>query len=141
MRVFSVKLFSRDEWLEKMDKCYLSSFGGLRPKYLEKCDFALVVERDAHPCGFVTCKEMDSETVYWQWGGAFEAIKKTTSVIESYLELIFRIKEMGFKRITTRIENTNIAMLKLAMRCGFLIVGTWCFRNEILLELVNELGG
>lgn len=44
----------------------------------------------------------------------------------------------GYRRIAFLVENTNEAMLKLAMRCGFLIVGLRTFKGLILLEHVKE---
>lgn len=140
MGQYRVQKFNRDEWLngQEMSVCYHEAFSDKRLESIERCDYALAVLRDEKLCAFVTCIEMDGETLYWQFGGAFDEIKKTISVIESYQAAIDKSRDLGFKRITTRIENTNIAMLKLAMKCGFLIVGTWNFKNTVYLELLNE---
>ncbi len=126
------------EWKDKyMDKMYLLSFNGERPKALERCDFALVYKKDDNPVGFVTCHEMDSETLYWQYGGAINEVKKTHTVIDNYISFIMWSRER-YKRVATRVENTNIPMLKIALKCGFLIVGTYNFNNKIFLELTQE---
>ena len=120
-----------------MQKAYESSFGQSRDAGLERFAFALVaVDDDNDPVGFITCHELDSETVYWQIGGAFDKVKNTYSVITYYLGFITYCRGR-FKRIRTRIENTNLRMLKLALKCGFLIVGTLTFNNTTYLELVH----
>jgi len=126
------------EWIaENGNAASLSAFGGSRSADLDRAQFAIVSFRNEKPTGYVTCIEMDSETVYWQVGGAFDGVKRTLDVVPSYLKMIDWALER-YKRITTRIENTNIEMLHLAMKMGFRIVGTWNFKNQIYLELLNE---
>lgn len=125
------------EWKDKyMKNMYLLSFYGERPKALERCDFVLL-SKNPEPVAFITCHEMDSETLYWQYGGAIDEIKKSHHVIDNYISFIQWSLER-YKRINTRIENTNLAMLKIALKCGFLIVGTFNFNNKIYLELSLE---
>lgn len=128
------------EWKEYfVGLCYPASFGQFREPDMETISFALLVSKENRPISFCTCIEMDRETLYWQFGGAFAEIQKSHEVMQTYMMFVNYTKE-HYKRATTRIENTNIPMLKMAMKCGFLIVGTWNVHGKIYLELVNEFG-
>ena len=110
-----------------------------RTRAIDSIDFALVCSADDVPTGHVTCIEMDKETIYWQLGGALESIKGTFAVVPCYMSMIKWSLER-YQRISTRILNTNIKMLHLAMRIGFRIIGVRTFKNEIFLELNLERG-
>jgi hypothetical protein len=100
----------------------------------DRIDFALVVGNDQYPMvGYVTCKEWDRDSVYWQFGGALHGAKNTALSFRGYQAMIdwclYR-----YKVLTTRIENENLVMLKFAMKVGFRIVGTTCIRGRVYLE-------
>ncbi|MEZ0392071.1 MAG: hypothetical protein ACAH59_07655 [Pseudobdellovibrionaceae bacterium] len=138
----TIEKISLSEWKElHMENMFEDVFDGQRDYELETCDFVLLV-RDKYfvPVGFITCHEMDSETLYWQFGGATKKIKRTLHVAGHYVQFL-KWSLTHYKRVTTRIENTNSAMLKMALSCGFLIYGVWNFKNKIYLELCNESGG
>ncbi len=134
---YSVERLESDKWIQDSELAHRLSFDAHRSKDLERIDFALVTMKDSKPHGYVTCIEMDSETVYWQIGGAFPNAKGTGAVVPCYIAMVDWCLER-YRRITTRIENTNVAMLRLAMKVGFLIVGTWNFKGKIYLELLLE---
>jgi hypothetical protein len=137
---YSVREIDPKSWASLYSEIsHFSSFGEIMPSGQERIDFALVVCESEKPKGFVTCKELDSETLYWQYGGAFSESKKTFSVAPCYQELI-AWSLARYQRITTRIENINHAMLKMALKCGFQIVGLTNFKNKIYLELLTERG-
>ncbi len=138
----NVSVITKEGWLDswQMHRAYAKTFHELRPAHLERPDFVLFCEYKERPCGFVTCIEMDSETVYWQFGGLFDEVKSTIAARSAISGCIEKMREKGFKRISTRVENTNLRMLRLEMKFGFLVVGTYTFKNKIYLELVNELG-
>ncbi len=138
--MYSVQSMSPDVFSEiACEAAALSSFGVSRSRHLDRIDFALIAMKDEKPAGYVTCLEMDADTIYWQIGGAFADAKKTGVVVPCYLAMIDWCLDR-YHRITTRIENTNQAMLRLAMKVGFLIVGTWNFKGTIYLELLLEKG-
>lgn len=135
-----IEIVHYDEWKNRMNDIYLDVFQAERPVNMERCNFAIISKKENTPVGFVTCIEMDSETIYWQFGGALKIVKRTINVMKYYKEMISWCKSR-YKRITTRIENDNIQMIKLAISCGFKILGTWNFNNKIYLELCCEFGG
>ena len=136
--MYTVCALNKEAWTKELsEKAHASSFGDLRPRELERIDFALIVSDEKRPLGYVQCIEMDAETIYWQLGGMFEYAKNSPRVVPVYLSLIRWTLER-YKRITTRIQNINVRMLHLAMKMGFLIVGTYSFKGALYLELLLE---
>jgi hypothetical protein len=136
-----VEKITPEEWRSGlMTKMYLDTFGSERDPNVERCDFVLVAkDSELDPVGFITCHEMDSETLYWQFGGATEKIKKTIRVSSHYSHfLVWSLSK--YKRVTTRIENKNLAMLRMALKVGFLVIGVWNIKNKVYLELCCEGG-
>lgn len=136
---FSVTQVSSKAWIESMSEdAFKIAFGFDRPSSLERFDFALIAVDSANEfSGFITCKEMDAETLYWQFGGSMPNYKKSISVFNGYMCFVNWARER-YKQVTTRIENGNTSMIKLALGVGFKIVGTYTFKDKIYLELVNE---
>jgi len=133
---FIVNQLSKFEWEGCAEKAHLIVFGEERHFMMNRIDFALTVKTGDKHIGYLTAKEMDSETLYWQYGGALPDCSPG-EIVPSYIAFVDWSLER-YKRITTKIENTNIKMLHLAMKMGFLIVGTWNFDGKIYLELLNE---
>ncbi len=135
-----INRIEKDDWIKQEGwAAHASAFGTSRPDSLERFDYALVSMKGDKPTGYVTCIEMDSETLYWQIGGAFSSAQKSTVVVPCYKAMIDWCADK-YQRITTRIENDNISMLHLAQKMGFRVVGTWNFKNKIYLELLLEKG-
>lgn len=138
---FKVVSVETREWAKLSAEAHLVVFGEQRKSDLDRIDFVLLALDDiGTPSGYITCIEMDSETLYWQHGGALPNTKDSLLAFRGYEKFV----EWGrgqYKRITTRIENTNLAMLKMALRVGFLIQGTWTFKNQIYVELCLEFKG
>ena len=136
-----VEKMSSKDWIDCMDSMYASVFDDVRPLSLERCDFVLIAkDNELDPVGFITCHEMDSETIYWQFGGALKKVKNSIHVMSHYVHFITWCTGK-YKRITTRIENDNLPMLKMALKCGFLIQGVWNMKNKIYVEQCFEAGG
>lgn len=135
-----VSRIDASRWAKEFSELsHLASFGESRPGTAERADFALVGQKGNELVGYVQCLEMDSDTLYWQLGGAMPTFVGSVHVISCYRAFIEWSLER-YQRITTRIQNINIRMLHMAMKMGFLIVGTWNFKNKIYMELVNERG-
>jgi hypothetical protein len=115
------------------------AFGKLKPHQWDRLDFALVVASGDTPMGYLTCREMDHETIYWQFGGAFPGTKDTVMTWQGYQAFVSWCALQKYKRITTYIENSNVPMLKMAMKVGFRIHGVRSYQGAILLEHIKEL--
>jgi len=129
---------SSKEWEIYAEAAHLAVFSENRPKEMNRIDFALVVHDGDLPLGYGTFRELDDESVYMQYGGAFPSCAKTMNAWYVYEQVINTLKKSCYKRATTLIENKNIPMLKFAFKMGFKIMGIRFFNNEIYCELLKE---
>lgn len=127
----------KEDWPSFSEHAHMAVFKREKPAHFDRIDFALVSMMDDKIMGYVTCREHDHETLYWQFGGAFQDAKNSMRVLPCYLEMVNSCKA-DYKRISTLIENTNIPMLRLAMKAGFRIMGVRAYQNSILLEHLLE---
>lgn len=136
-----VDVLSPQDWSNHSEQAHAIVFGEKLPREMQRIDFALVVREGEQLKGYVTCREFDSETVYWQYGGAFPGTKDTHSSWRCYQALAQHCRSK-YKRIGTLIENDNQVMLKMAMKLGFKIQGVRTHfaptKTYILLEHVLE---
>lgn len=130
--------FSSTEWKMYSEHAHLAVFGELRPKEMDRIDFCIVIEKENLPMSYATIRELDSETAYMQYGGAFPSSEKSVKAFDCYILTISELKKKNYKRISTLIENKNIPMIKFALKCGFLIVGIRTFENKIYCEFLKE---
>ena len=132
-----VEKVSREDWARVSENAHLLVFGTEKPASHERIDFALICVKGDNIEGYLTCKEMDHQTVYWQFGGSLPHVKGSLNSFRGY-QLFVNWAQAHYKRVQTRIENTNTAMLKFAMKVGFLIVGVRYVQGSTLLELELE---
>lgn len=106
---------------------------------MDRISFALLAigEKD-DLLGYITCRESDKFSLYFQYGGAFPGTIKTSMSFKAYQECI-NFCRPKYKRITTMIENTNTSMLKMAMKVGFRIQGINYFDGHIFVEHALDL--
>lgn len=130
---------AKEDWSELAERAHLIVFNETKKPEMDRIDYALMVESDAGlPLQYCTCRELDAESVYFQYGGSFPGTKGSPKSVRC-MELILDWAEFaGYKRVSFLVENTNEAMLKLALRCGFLITGLRHFKGHILLEHLKE---
>lgn len=135
--MFTIIPYMRDQWDQVSKAAFEATFGLPRDPALERYDFTMAaVSEDGSLAGWITCKEMDAETIYWQYGGASPKFSGSSNVLIGYKQFVdFSLKD--YKRITTRIENKNLPMLKLAFKLGFIIVGVHHFDNKVFVELMH----
>lgn len=131
-----------DRWLAEFSaNAHLAVFNEHMPPGLDRIDFALLAVQklggEDKATAYLTARELDSESVYMKHGGVFESIKGTVYSIQTYRAFIKYLIER-YERITTLVENTNVAYLKFALALGFLIIGVRTFKGSIFLELHLE---
>lgn len=127
-----------NKWTDQFsEKAVSYAFGEYRDRCVERIDFALLGMRGVDAGGFVTCIEFDRDHVYWQMGGAFDPFKKSISLVRGFEKMIEYCLEQ-YRIISMRVDNDNIAMIKLALGLGFRIVGVFAFKLRTLVELVLE---
>lgn len=132
----TVDQLSRDEWRILSEDAHKFCFSELRPSSLDRIDFALLAQENLDPVAYMTLREIDSETVYLQYGGSFRP--GTIHSFRGYKLMLNRLKEMGFKRGQTYIENTNTPMLKFALKMGWLITGVRVFQDKDKTSILTE---
>lgn len=125
----------KDMWAEVSGTFHEAVFGDKFDDGQERVDFGLLASTHADKLiGYATCREEDSRVVYMQYGGALPEARQTTNVWYAYNQLVKYLAER-YPTITTRIENTNKPMIRMAMRVGFLITGVRMWDGKVLLEL------
>ena len=113
-------------------------FGEKKPASLDRFDFTLVAEgENSRMLGYITCREFDSKSLYWQYGGPFPGTKGTSMSFRIYQEALKWSGEK-YDRVLTVVENKNTTMLKMHLISGFFIVGFRQHMGEGLVELSKE---
>ncbi len=130
--------YEKEEWKKYSENAHLICFKENRSESMDRIDFALFgVSSSGVPCGYITCRELDSETLYWAFGGAFPSVKGTALSYRCYVDFVEYCKP-NYKRILTFIENENVVMIKMAHKIGFRIFGIRNTKEQILLEHLLE---
>lgn len=122
-----------EDWVEQSEDAHAIVFGTRKPSEWDRLDFVLVVGDGRTPFGYVTCREHDAKTLYWQFGGAFPETRHTSRSFHGYMAFVEWCKPR-YDHVSTLIENDNLVMLKMAMKVGFRIVGVKSFKGKVLLE-------
>jgi RimJ/RimL family protein N-acetyltransferase len=122
------------------ENAHKAVFAKIKPAYMDRIDYALLLvdEKFNTILGYIACRELDHETVYWQFGGGPTDLRgkgKGTECLEAVLEWAIP----KYKRVTFFVENENYPMLGLAMKFGFKIIGIKNHKSSVLLEHVKEL--
>lgn len=137
---FTIHKMDPKTWESFSEHAHRACFSEIKPREWDRIDYALLCtnEKD-EPCGYMTCRELDSKSVYWQFGGAFKPIKGTINSMRVYEAFINWHKER-YQRVCTYIENDNRAMLRMADKVGFKITGIRNYNSQVLLEHLLEFG-
>ncbi len=131
--IWSIVVVPAVEWKDVSKEAHLLSFGKNKEAEEDRFDFVLMGVRDKTPLGFITCREVSSKILYWQWGGVFPLARKSIHVYSLY-DAASKLCLETYECIITYIENTNDAMLRLAAKIGFIITGTRFINGQLLVE-------
>lgn len=131
--------YSPEQWREYSETAHQSVFGKMKPASWDRISYALVVTNPINdePIGYLTVRENDHESVYWQFGGAFPKYQKSTWAVRGYHDFIEYQKQFS-KRAGTYVENTNTPMLKLALTYGFIPIGVRTVCGSTYVDLLLE---
>lgn len=132
-----VERIEKEDWVELSESAHRAVFSESRSRHADRIDYALLAINVGVLQGYCTVRELDSESVYWQYGGAFPTSEKSLRAVAAYKAFVNYTKER-YSRVTTLVENTNVAYLKLAMHFGFRIIGCRLFHGQIFVELLLE---
>lgn len=110
-------------------------FGERWDKDIERVDFAMlmVLKPSDKVVSYATAQEVDADTVYLQYGGAFDAYRNQPVVFYSFVAML-EFLSSNYKKIVTLVENTNQTMLRFYMKAGFLITGIRYWGDHVFLE-------
>ena len=76
--MIEVEQIHPSDWKEMSENAHGMCFESDTPlQHEERISFALLASRKGVPLQYVTCREWDSESVYWQLGGSFPGARKT----------------------------------------------------------------
>lgn len=130
---------SKTEWAKCSEDAHRAVFNKVKPGHFDRIDYALlaVLEETDQPVGFVTVREVDHETVYWQFGGGFSWARKSILMGRTY-DALLEAQSRKSKRMVTYIENENVPMLRLALSRGLRICGLRSLKESALVEFVKE---
>jgi len=129
---------SFQEWSHVAEDAHMATFGEERPKDFNTFDYCIGAFNNEEMCGYATVIEMDKTWAYMQHGGAFPNISKSSKVIKAYKEILNLLRD-NYSIISTKIENENLPMLKLALANGFLINGVDYISNKVIVHLMMEV--
>lgn len=137
-----LKLFQipAEEWKHYSFDAHKAVFDEILPRDMDRIDYALLavdMARDV-PVAYMTCREFDRDTIYLKHGGAFAPIRGTLVSLPCYKHMLSYLEER-YKNLTTLVENTNTVYLKMALTCGFKVIGVRNYKGVVLLELFKEV--
>jgi len=68
-----------EQWSGISEQAHRVCFNEVKPKEWDRIDFALVAvdEERKQMIGYTTMREIDHETIYWQYGGSFPEYRGT----------------------------------------------------------------
>lgn len=99
----------------------MACFKEERDPDFDRYDYAIICNNEKRDIlAYATILEHDARSAYMQHGGTFSTNGLIT--VKSYMLIIDWLKKK-YPILTTRIFNTNVPMLKLALQAGFLIHG------------------
>lgn len=134
----TIRSLSIEEWKPLAEQAHLVVFSTLYPSEHQRFDGVLLATDEFDTMlAYVSFREFSYDVVYWQYGGAFPGIKGGIHSFNVYQEFL-KTHFQKYRVVTTLIENTNVAMLKFAMKVGFRITGIRCVGESVLLEHTIE---
>jgi hypothetical protein len=127
-----------EEWAKRYsENAHRAVFGKIKPASFDRIDYALLYVVDEKPAGYVTVRELDPDTVYWQFGGLFPWAQKSIRTI-SMIDETMAFQSKIAKRLVTYVENNNFSMLKFYLSRNLLITGIRHYNGSTLVELMKE---
>lgn len=139
MSEWKVIKISPEDWANGFSEdAHKIVFKEIKPASRDRISYALLVVKDEVVIGYVTVREIDDETVYWQFGGVVPQFRRSITAVKC-VEMATDWQRAHSKRIVTYTENTNLPMLKLHLSYGFKIVGTRTYMGKVMVDMIKEL--
>jgi RimJ/RimL family protein N-acetyltransferase len=129
-----IREFNANEWYRYAEEAHKLVFKKQRDPWIDRITFAWLAYTDSGAIGYVTCRELDCHSLYWQFGGSFDE-RRGIPAVRAFEAILEKAKDK-YRRVTTLVENDNVNYLHLLMRKGFRVIGLRVFEGNILLELL-----
>lgn len=127
-----------EEWANKFsENAHRAVFGEVKPAWRDRISYALLIVKGDDAIGYVTVREYDNETVYWQFGGVLPKYRKSLIAVKC-IEAALEWEKAQNKRILTYVQNTNLPMLRFYLAYGFIIIGVRIWKTQTMVDLVKE---
>lgn len=139
--MIEVKQLDPHEWAALSESAHLVVHNEQRPFSLDRIDFALLCVEGSEVLVYVTAKELDAESLYWQYGGAFPTASKSIVAFRCFQKMLSYCQEKEYKRVSLYVKNDNFPMLKFCLAQRFKAIGLRTFAGEVFLEMFKELTG
>lgn len=133
-----VEKLTKEEWAPMNVNAHFFSFGHKIDLADERYDFTLIVKNEAHKLMFYSkCREHNASTLYLMYGGALPGTIESSMTYFAFKKMLAYC-QARYKRVTALVVNTNIRALKMAFKCGFLVMGSGIVDGHIFLQLVLD---
>lgn len=130
----TVKKISRTDWKDLASQAHQAVFKEAWEADYERVDFALLtVDPENILVQYATIREIDSDSAYIQYGGSFPSYKGTIHSLVSFKAILRWLFER-YTNVSFLTQNDNFAMLKFAIKEGFMVVGMRNFKGNVMLE-------
>ena len=126
----NVLKIDKQEWKERYSQnAHRAGFELHRDPISERIDYALLAYENDTLVAYQTCRELDGESVYWQYGASLGEHRHSFTAWRGWSGFVEYARQY-YKRASMLIENDNIAMLKMAWKSGFRCTGIRYFKGS-----------
>ena len=134
--MIELRRLTPEQWYAFSEGAHQAVFGKQRDPWLDRISYALLASDGLDPVGFVTVRETDAESVYWQYGGALHQ-HRGPKAVRAFQEIL-GFTASRYRRCTTYVKNDNVGYLHLLMKMGFRAIGCRFTYGDIYLEMFRE---
>ena len=131
-----LEFIPKEDWVKFSEGCYAEVFGQYRRSSLDRIDFAVGTTVDDRPVAYITCKEFDGETLYYQFGGRFPGASRILLV--RFFEALNKWALSKYKKVFMLVERDNTPMIKLGFHTGFRIEGVTIYKDDCVLVQMSR---
>lgn len=119
----NIHVLSLDDWKVMSKNAHSLCFEDEQDPSILTCSYVLfLTDKSDTPAGYATVIEINTLSAYLQHGGAMPHLRGTSGAAVAYKTTIDFVKQK-YEKLSTKIRNDNIRMLRLAMSEGFRICG------------------
>lgn len=126
-----------EQWALLSKDAHLVVFNEDKDPRKERISFALIGGEE-DPCFYLTVREVMSDYAYLPYGGLFKPSRGNGSAHDFFKMSMKHLSGLGYNKVSFLVENTNKAMLIVALKYGMEIIGVRHFKGDTLVEFFKE---